>query len=212
MDNFKSLLVAWIIGCHALLGYTAIGGWPYDEVNEVTMSPALGIVAVNLPWSHGRFSSSARSSFWPVYSRRLRWLTEVRHISRKAASPDLDSRGSHSRCRLAATMWLAYRSAGHRPRCGKASLVDSLLGLGAAVVRPGADVRLARLRAVALEKVGPPVPNAGYAGQSSVPGRPGHCCRLVRRTPVVPGPQPANLGPASVAVATVSECSASERH
>ena len=39
VDNFKSLLVAWIIGCHALLGYTAIGGWPYDEVNEVTMSP-----------------------------------------------------------------------------------------------------------------------------------------------------------------------------
>jgi hypothetical protein len=39
VDNFKSLLVDWIIGCHALLGYTAIGGWPYDEVNEVTMSP-----------------------------------------------------------------------------------------------------------------------------------------------------------------------------
>jgi hypothetical protein len=39
VDNFKSLLVAWIIGCHALLGYAAIGGWPYDEVNEVTMSP-----------------------------------------------------------------------------------------------------------------------------------------------------------------------------
>jgi hypothetical protein len=39
VDNFKSLLVAWIIGCHALLGYMVIGGWPYDEVNEVTMSP-----------------------------------------------------------------------------------------------------------------------------------------------------------------------------
>lgn len=40
VDNLKALLVAWIIGCHALLGYTAFGGWPYDEVNEVTMSPA----------------------------------------------------------------------------------------------------------------------------------------------------------------------------
>jgi hypothetical protein len=39
VDNLKALLVAWIIGFHALLGYTAIGGWPYDEVNEVTMSP-----------------------------------------------------------------------------------------------------------------------------------------------------------------------------
>jgi acyltransferase-like protein len=39
VDNLKALLVAWIIGFHAMLGYTAIGGWPYDEVNEVTMSP-----------------------------------------------------------------------------------------------------------------------------------------------------------------------------
>ena len=31
VDNLKALLVAWIIGFHALLGYTAIGGWPYDE-------------------------------------------------------------------------------------------------------------------------------------------------------------------------------------
>ena len=39
IDTLKVLLVAWIIACHALLGYTAIGGWPYDEVNEVVMSP-----------------------------------------------------------------------------------------------------------------------------------------------------------------------------
>ena len=39
IDTLKVLLVAWIIACHALLGYTAIGGWPYDEVNEVAMSP-----------------------------------------------------------------------------------------------------------------------------------------------------------------------------
>ena len=41
VDNLKSLLVAWIIGGHALLGYTTIGGWPYDEVTEVTMSPSV---------------------------------------------------------------------------------------------------------------------------------------------------------------------------
>jgi Acyltransferase family len=39
VDNLKSLLVAWIIACHALAGYTAIGGWPYDEVAEVTLPP-----------------------------------------------------------------------------------------------------------------------------------------------------------------------------
>lgn len=44
VDNLRALLVAWIIGCHALLGYAAIGGWPYDEVNEVTMSPRTELV------------------------------------------------------------------------------------------------------------------------------------------------------------------------
>lgn len=39
IDNLRSLLVAWIIGCHAILGYTAIGGWPYDEVSETTLPP-----------------------------------------------------------------------------------------------------------------------------------------------------------------------------
>ena len=36
VDNLRAVMVAWIIGGHALLGYTAIGGWPYDEVQETT--------------------------------------------------------------------------------------------------------------------------------------------------------------------------------
>jgi hypothetical protein len=36
VDALKAAMVAWIIVGHALLGYSAIGGWPYDEVNEVT--------------------------------------------------------------------------------------------------------------------------------------------------------------------------------
>ncbi|MDY7085021.1 MAG: acyltransferase [Actinomycetota bacterium] len=39
VDNVRAAMVAWIIGGHALLGYLAIGGWPYDEVREVTMAP-----------------------------------------------------------------------------------------------------------------------------------------------------------------------------
>jgi peptidoglycan/LPS O-acetylase OafA/YrhL len=39
IDNLKSIMVAWIIAGHALLGYAALGGWPYDEVNEVTLRP-----------------------------------------------------------------------------------------------------------------------------------------------------------------------------
>ena len=37
VDNLKTVLVEWIIGCHALLEYLAIGGWPYDEVQEVIL-------------------------------------------------------------------------------------------------------------------------------------------------------------------------------
>src|SRR5690348_7271906 len=39
LDNLRALLVAWIIGGHALLGYAAIGGWPYDELHETTFHP-----------------------------------------------------------------------------------------------------------------------------------------------------------------------------
>ncbi|HET8643546.1 MAG TPA: acyltransferase [Pseudonocardiaceae bacterium] len=44
VDNLKTILVAWIIGGHGLLGYTAIGGWPYDEVNEVTLTPRAELI------------------------------------------------------------------------------------------------------------------------------------------------------------------------
>ena len=44
IDNLKSLLVAWIIVNHAVVGYTAIGGWPYDEVNETTLPPSVEYV------------------------------------------------------------------------------------------------------------------------------------------------------------------------
>lgn len=48
MDNLKTIMVAWIIGGHALLGYSGIGGWPYDEVNEVTFGPRLELVLAAL--------------------------------------------------------------------------------------------------------------------------------------------------------------------
>ena len=44
VDNLKALLVAWVIGGHALVGYAAIGGWPYDEVHEGTLPPTLEFV------------------------------------------------------------------------------------------------------------------------------------------------------------------------
>ncbi|PXY27735.1 hypothetical protein BAY60_15225 [Prauserella muralis] len=46
VDSLRAVLVAWIIGGHALLGYAAIGGWAYDEVNEVTFAPAVELVLI----------------------------------------------------------------------------------------------------------------------------------------------------------------------
>ncbi|MFR9803931.1 acyltransferase family protein [Pseudonocardia sp. RS010] len=48
LDGLKVVLVAWVIGGHALLGYSAVGGWAYDEVREVTFAPGveIGLVAV----------------------------------------------------------------------------------------------------------------------------------------------------------------------
>lgn len=48
MDSLRTILVAWIIGGHALLGYSAIGGWAYDEVNEVTFAPTSELVLAAL--------------------------------------------------------------------------------------------------------------------------------------------------------------------
>jgi hypothetical protein len=114
VDNFKSLLVAWIIGCHALLGYTAIGGWPYDEVNEVTMSPRsellmsvfLGPTALFVIGTFfflaGLFAPAEMAHLGPAHFARTRmtrlglpWLLFALFV-------------------WPLFMWLAYRSAGQR--------------------------------------------------------------------------------------------------
>lgn len=48
LDTLRTALVAWIIGGHALLGYSEIGGWAYDEVSEVTFTPVVELVLVGI--------------------------------------------------------------------------------------------------------------------------------------------------------------------
>ncbi|NIJ10657.1 hypothetical protein FHU38_001001 [Saccharomonospora amisosensis] len=48
LDTLRAALVAWIIGGHALLGYSAVGGWAYDEVNEVTFTPVVELVLIGI--------------------------------------------------------------------------------------------------------------------------------------------------------------------
>lgn len=55
VDNLKVILVAWVIGGHALLGYSAIGGWPYDEINEVTFRPGVETVLAAVIGPSGLF-------------------------------------------------------------------------------------------------------------------------------------------------------------
>lgn len=55
LDALRTTLVAWVIGGHALLGYTAVGGWAYDEVREVTFSPAAELVLVAVLGPTGLF-------------------------------------------------------------------------------------------------------------------------------------------------------------
>jgi hypothetical protein len=44
LDNLRTAMVAWIIGGHALLGYTTIGGWQYAEVHEAAFAPLSELV------------------------------------------------------------------------------------------------------------------------------------------------------------------------
>ena len=112
VDNLKAVLVAWIIAGHALLGYTAIGGWPYDEVSEGTMptgvelllaavlGPSALIVIGTFFFLSGLFASDSIARHGPpafIRQRILRlglpWLLFMLLIW-----PFL--------------MWIAYRSAG----------------------------------------------------------------------------------------------------
>ena len=113
VDNLKSLLVAWIIACHAVLGYTAIGGWPYDEVSEVTLPPmqelllsvVLGPTAL---FVIGTFFFVA-GLFAPVEMARHGVSSFVRTRTLRLGVPWL----LFTVLVWPLFMWFAYRAAGH---------------------------------------------------------------------------------------------------
>jgi pimeloyl-ACP methyl ester carboxylesterase len=55
LDVLRTLLVAWVIGGHALLGYSAVGGWAYHEVREVGYPSRTEAVLVALLGPSGLF-------------------------------------------------------------------------------------------------------------------------------------------------------------
>jgi hypothetical protein len=55
IDNLRAVLVAWIIAGHGLLGYSSIGGWPYDEVQEVVFGRRSELVLAAVVGPSGLF-------------------------------------------------------------------------------------------------------------------------------------------------------------
>lgn len=109
----KTALVAWVIGAHALLGYTTVGGWPYDEVNEVSFAPGVELVLAALIGPSGLFVIGGffflAGLFTPPSLRR-------KGLSRFTADRLLRLGLPWAASALLVwplTMWLAYRVAGH---------------------------------------------------------------------------------------------------
>ena len=53
LDNLKTILIAGIIAAHAVQGYATFGSWTYQDVQEVTLSPAVELVSLILVMSLG---------------------------------------------------------------------------------------------------------------------------------------------------------------
>jgi hypothetical protein len=114
IDNLRTIMVAWIIGGHALLGYAAIGGWPYNEVSEVTfdrrselilsslLDPSALFVIGTFFFVAGLFAEPAMARKGPARFTADRLL--------RLGVPFLAFAGLV----WPLFMWFAHRSAGHR--------------------------------------------------------------------------------------------------
>ncbi|WP_033440514.1 acyltransferase family protein [Saccharothrix sp. NRRL B-16314] len=113
VDNLKVLLVAWVIGGHALLGYSAVGGWPYDEVNEVAFEPHVEAVLAAVLGPSGLF---LMGTFY-----LLSGLFAPESLARKGTARFIGDRLVRLGIPFAVSallvwplsLWLAYRAAGH---------------------------------------------------------------------------------------------------
>ena len=151
IDNLKAVLVAWIIAGHAMLGYAAIGGWPYDEVSETTLPPRVELVLVALVGPTALFVD--RNVLLPQRAVRSQQHRSPRPSGFPAAAagpagaalaavhaPDL------------ASVDVVRPSLGwiSDPNLGGVASPTALTRFRATVVRRGAAVRLARVRGLVL--------------------------------------------------------------
>ncbi|NUT96751.1 MAG: acyltransferase [Saccharothrix sp.] len=113
VDNLKVLLVAWVIGGHALLGYSAVGGWPYDEVNEVTFAPRVEAVLAAVLGPSGLFLMGTfyllSGLFTPGSLARKGRVRFIRERLVRLGIPWAVS----ALLVWPLSLWVAYRAAGH---------------------------------------------------------------------------------------------------
>lgn len=112
MDTLRTLLVAWIIGGHALLGYASIGGWGYDEVNEVTFHPQVELVLAAILGPSALFLMGTfflvAGLFTPASLSKKGPGTFARERALRLGLPFLVS----ALAIWPLSMWIAYRSSG----------------------------------------------------------------------------------------------------
>jgi hypothetical protein len=113
VDNLRTLMVAWVIGAHALMGYTAVGGWAYDEVNETTFSASMELLLTVVVGPSGLFVIGAfffvSGLFTPVsVARKGRRAFAVDRLVRLGLPWAVSAL-----LVWPLSVWLAYRAAGH---------------------------------------------------------------------------------------------------
>lgn len=113
VDNLRTLMVAWVIGAHALAGYTVVGGWPYDEVNEVTVAPGVEVALTVVVGQSGLFVIGAFFFVAGLFTPE-----SLRHKGRKDFLRDRVVRLGlpwvvSALVLWPLSLWVAYRAAGH---------------------------------------------------------------------------------------------------
>lgn len=113
VDNLRTVMVAWVIGAHALMGYSTVGGWAYDEVNEVVFTPGFELALTVLVGPSGLFVIGAfffvSGLFTPASVRRKGRREFVLDRTRRLGLAWLAS----ALVLWPLALWVAYRAAGH---------------------------------------------------------------------------------------------------
>lgn len=112
MDTLRALLVAWVIAGHALMGYSMLGGWVYDQVAEVRFTPHVEWVLIALLGPTGLFLMGAFFLIAGLFERPSLVRTGPREYLRRRVLRLGVPFAVTVVLIWPATVWLAYRASG----------------------------------------------------------------------------------------------------